>query len=331
MSDHDHSTPPDALVEILKTLAEGGLPQVIAGPAGKAISRLIAGAADIPAAWLEKHAQSIRDEKNARSTIIKTIADAAAKTAGADPQVVDRAISRFANDLCRKQENREAVARLTVEQLRIDPPPLESEGPTDDWMNLFQRCAEDASSDDFRIIWAKILAGEVRKPGEFSPRTLQTLTSIDADLAKLIERVMKYDLNGSLPNVSLEQNFTFEERFALEDIGIIANPGQFGSNLVIKIGSDHYGHVFTDQFIFRVKVPKDTALSCYLFTRLGRDLQKALNIEIDTISVAQSLWAANPKPSTVEFTQITARKGQEVHFGAWHTSQPRESVSGSSP
>ena len=49
MSDEDRSEGKKTTnwLSVLNTIAEGGVPQIIAGPAGKAISRLIGGAADI--------------------------------------------------------------------------------------------------------------------------------------------------------------------------------------------------------------------------------------------------------------------------------------------
>jgi hypothetical protein len=58
--------------KIIEAISDANLPKFILGPAGEALARLIAGGADIPAAWLEQRAQAIKDrstnlvDKNAR-------------------------------------------------------------------------------------------------------------------------------------------------------------------------------------------------------------------------------------------------------------------------
>lgn len=46
----------------------------------------------------------------------------------------------------------------------------------DDWLNIFERHAEDASTERMQRLWGRVLAGEIRKPGSFAPRTLRFLS-----------------------------------------------------------------------------------------------------------------------------------------------------------
>lgn len=50
--------PEDKEASWLEVLADGGLPQIIAGPAGKAISRLVGATIEIPAAYIDGYAQT---------------------------------------------------------------------------------------------------------------------------------------------------------------------------------------------------------------------------------------------------------------------------------
>src|SRR4051812_17823138 len=86
-------------------LDELNLPKLIAGPAGEAISRLIGGAVDIPAAWLNQFAQSVKDKTEARTVISKAVADAAANLARNDPEVVRRAAHTLLSKELRHQTN----------------------------------------------------------------------------------------------------------------------------------------------------------------------------------------------------------------------------------
>jgi hypothetical protein len=81
-------TPPSALERFIEKL---DLPTMIAGPAGKAISRLVAGMAEIPAAYLDSFAQAIKDKTASRTMVNSAVTEAAAKFASSDDRVIERA------------------------------------------------------------------------------------------------------------------------------------------------------------------------------------------------------------------------------------------------
>ncbi|OMQ44917.1 DUF2806 domain-containing protein [Ensifer sp. 1H6] len=304
---------------VLSTLLEGGLPQVIAGPAGKSISRLISGFTEIPAAWLKMQARSIADETESKSIVAKAVAEAAARSASSNPEIVERAVDRFVGDLTRKQRNREDVARRTVEYLRIDPPPLDCDGPTDDWMNSFERYAEDASSDEFRDLWAKILAGEIRRRGSYSPRTMQVVSSLDDGMAKLIEKALKYAVNTSLPVAAIENALEFEESFALQDFGLFAIHGP-GTDFFFNVQEDGYAYVFSDQFVYRVKLSKEnerSAFNTYVLTRVGKEIAATLQVKVDPRAISKALWSSKPRPLEIHYASVLAHQGEDFRVGEW--------------
>jgi hypothetical protein len=91
------------------------LPEMVAGPAGKAISRLIAGLVEIPAVHLNSFAQSVKDRTAAKSLVSKAVAEAAAKLAAGDDLVVHRAAHSLLAKELRHQENKEAIAIRAAE------------------------------------------------------------------------------------------------------------------------------------------------------------------------------------------------------------------------
>ena len=212
----DESNNEKALTEFLKD----GMPQLLLGPAGKAISRLVGAAVDIPAAWLEGYAETIRDKTKARSIVSKATAQQAAEMAINDPEVMHRATNSLISSTYRKQNNKEAVAAITIEELKEEPPPTESTGPSEDWMNRFERYAEDASSEDLRIMFGKILAGEIRKPGTVSPATLRFVSELSPETAKLIKRVLPYStIHGVCFTECMNLQLEYAESQELDLIG----------------------------------------------------------------------------------------------------------------
>jgi hypothetical protein len=148
------------------------LPEMIAGPAGKAISRLVAGVVEIPAAYLDDFAQSIKNKTKAKELVSSEVAAAAAKLAANDTDIVARAAHNLLAKEYRRQKNKEDIARRTLELLEDAPNNQQAnekhEYVDDDWLNIFERYAEDASSERMKERWARILAGQIRQPKSFS-------------------------------------------------------------------------------------------------------------------------------------------------------------------
>jgi uncharacterized repeat protein (TIGR03899 family) len=97
-----------------------------------------------------------------------------------------RAAKRVLDIETRRQENIEAIAQIAQEQL----PNEVSEDPVDqDWATRFVREAQDVSNEGMRMLWGKLLAGEVARPGSFSPATLQALAVLPRSTALTFTRL----------------------------------------------------------------------------------------------------------------------------------------------
>jgi len=72
----------------------------------------------------------------------------------------------------RRQINTESIINKAVKYL---PEKVSDEKVDDDWVRFFFNYAQDISNSDIQNIWAKLLAGEVAKPGSFSYRAINTL------------------------------------------------------------------------------------------------------------------------------------------------------------
>ena len=73
-----------------------------------------------------------------------------------------------------------------VEQAReaIGEKEVPDEEPNDDWTARFFSHAQDVSSEELQTLWAKVLAGEVGRPGSTSLRTLSLLRDLDQITAR---------------------------------------------------------------------------------------------------------------------------------------------------
>lgn len=265
----------------ISTILEGGLPQIIAGPAGKALSRLIGATIEIPASYVDGVAQGVKDKTAARSIISKAIAEKSAQIAVENPEIMERAVESLLASQYRKQKNKDEIAKLVIEDLNETPPPSDSDGPSEDWMNKFERYAEDASSDELRTMYAKLLAGEIRKERSVSAATLHFVSLLDGDVAELIEQTLPYVANdGLFFSELLNPKMGHVEMTVLEQSGFWT----MNSSYTINYPKD-------GKWIF---IAKDD-LGCYseappghevvfrtcIVSKAGRDLARVINREFD--------------------------------------------------
>ncbi|MCY4308569.1 MAG: DUF2806 domain-containing protein [Rhodobacteraceae bacterium] len=82
--------------------------------------------------------------------------------------------------------NIKSVARKAAHELESKEVP--DQKPDHDWTARFFSSVQDVSSEDMQILWSKILAGQVKRPGSTSLRTLGVLQEMDRDTAKLFEK-----------------------------------------------------------------------------------------------------------------------------------------------
>ncbi|HXB55595.1 MAG TPA: DUF2806 domain-containing protein [Vicinamibacteria bacterium] len=98
-------------------------------------------------------------------------------------KLLARAEKREQQRKIRQQQNVEAIVGGAVPLLL--PEHVSGEKVDPDWTAAFFDYAQDVSDAKMRILWSKILAGEVSQPGTFSRRTLAAvglLSQGDADL-----------------------------------------------------------------------------------------------------------------------------------------------------
>lgn len=307
--DSEEAHLPNPWTDLFKSIIEGGLPQFIAGPAGKAISRLIAGAANIPAAWFEQKARAIKDETEARSVIMKGIASASSIAAQADPALLDRALQRHVSELYRSQENREAIAKKAIENLVDEPPAPSSDGPSDEWLDVFERDAGRATSERVRDLYARVLAGEIRQPGSFSLSTLKLLNVLDSQIASTFNMCLPYLIGGSwlLADI-IKPKVEFGDLLELEGSGVLQMGGGFLTK-TLKPVIDQHCMVELGRMALLFKLPPDKhVFNAYSITRAGRELATIVNVTPAINEVATFLLSCGA--TNLQISRFTVLEGE---------------------
>ena len=100
-----------------------------------------------------------------------------------------------------------------------------SEPVNNDFLTQFINGAGEISDQEMQLMWAKLLAGEIKQPRSFSLRTLSKLKTLTTNEARLFEKIAPYiicnDCVVSNEKILNEYEIKFESLIILNDCGII--------------------------------------------------------------------------------------------------------------
>ena len=183
--------------------------------------------------------------------------------------------------------------------------------PDHDWTARFFNEVQDVSSDDMRAIWAKVLAGEVEKPGSTSARTLTILKNLDRKSARLFNTLcsicvsLRLDANvaldarvpsmGGQPGQNSLQKYglSYDSLNILNEYGLIIPdynsyyPYTIPIGITVGVSGQEMIRIpFTFQKRFWVLEPMpefrqadEFRLSGVMLTQAGRELQSVVAVE----------------------------------------------------
>lgn len=271
------SGPGSALVEAVNAT---GAPATIKARVQKAILRLILGS--VHPDKIER-LRSNASTVEGRSRIDAMVAEEIGRQAIADPVFMERAKARFLNDLAQKQENIEAVAAKAESKLSdasdaeaIVAP--EHPEPSSDWMHVFSRVAESASSEELRDRLASVLAGEARKPGSFSRATVRLIAELERELLETFQNVLEHKVDDAIIRANgWNEGDWFSKAVTLEDAGLISGSSGF-TQRTIKLDDRGIGFFLGERHSLVVEGDVGTRkeVGIWLLTQTGREVARLL-------------------------------------------------------
>lgn len=153
------------------------------------------------------------------------------KTLRLDPIALShRSDSRIEFQARREQSNIENVMSSAAMELASDET-VAAASPDDDWVTRFFRYAQDISSEQMQVLWGRILAGEIRRPGAFSLRTLDFVRNMTKTEAELFQHVAKLAITSSSGSfvaahdtqwLETNRNVAQSRHFALAELDLIS-------------------------------------------------------------------------------------------------------------
>ena len=307
------------LIALLRNL---DLPEALQKSFLGALHRLVAGATDYPAAWLERAVQGVRDGTAARKAVSEALASLAAIEAQQDSELAGRAVSAWLPEAVRKQTNREAVARAAAEAIGEmgNGSETATESIDPDWMNMFVRFAEDASSDRMRELWGRVLAKEATRVGSFSLRTVRFMSELDAKTASAFERIAGLAFDGDAIDLPAQLSHDqFADIFLLEQAGLVSyGGGKLGKYVDLDESGRTTMSIRTGDLHFTGKPNHSFSISCTLLTDVGEEVLSMLPNAPDR-SIAESLSSRINKVNLTQIEWDADRSGQREVF--WSSGQ----------
>ena len=113
-----------------------------------------------------------------------------------------------------------------------------------DWLNSYEDIAENMSSDEMQTRFAKILAGEIKRPSSFSIKSVKLLAEIDTQTASLFARFCSCCIMQKIPSTSVSHVF---------DARVSGLSGSIGSNSLQKYGLS-YDQITSAPTLFNFRI-----------------------------------------------------------------------------
>lgn len=169
-----------------------GIPAPVRKNFFKAFGQLCTAAVDIPVAWLEGKSAEIRATTEARLQIIRKEGEEISDQIQVPQEYISKASSKFAAKVIKEQLNLDQITLNAANELSNNKQAaqnneVDSEDISEDWLNEFENLARLKSSEDMKLVFGKILAGEIIKPGAFSIKTIKLISELDNQAAKLFQ------------------------------------------------------------------------------------------------------------------------------------------------
>lgn len=124
--------------------------------------------------------------------------------------------------------NRTSVAAKALQFL---PNKISEQVPDEDWVYQFFNYCEDVGNGDMQGIWARLLAGEIGRPGSFSLRTLTIVKQLRREEAELFTRFCSLawilegreliPIAGNLNDCGIPRSLDTEDLFEIQTMGLI--------------------------------------------------------------------------------------------------------------
>lgn len=329
---NDKKDPLDRDVSLEVSVSEDSAKAAFSSRAVAAVDRLVGNFVDIPnpileagTNWLRRLNESAEKRHDIRIGLLEAAAEVTKqRNRQSDHPAVDSVIAATLGNEFRKQENVEAIVAETIPLLE-EASAQSTEESADasnemnpDWLNSFQGHAENASSEELRKTWARILAGEIVQPGSFGLATLRTISELSRDDALLFENILRFRLSEKaiVRPTEMEDQILLDFH-RLDELGLVQNT-ELGSAILTKgllLRPARINSYYSDLGLrcFQKSADQLKSIPIIFLTRVGREIA---SIVADVDGTGAIEWLADHYRSSctkLEVFKIISRHADGSH------------------
>lgn len=274
-----------------------------------ATDRLLGGAVDIPAAYFENIARRMRKKGDVELKMIEAEGVAAVEKLTDDPEFGAIIAGEYTKAEIRKIENKSKIVKASLEYIKADEKNGTDEDQNqeidDDWLNYFENYAEKASTERMQDLWARVLAGEVRKPATFSLTTLRFIPELDQEIAETFQEKTRFA--SSSGNIIAPEKLAGEELKALtflEEAGLVSHvAGGIGQTLK----PDDEGKILIREqnLVLMMETTVDVRVPIIRLSRTGREIMSILPPTDPKLHLKSYFNACDEKVTSASLHKIT--------------------------
>jgi len=175
----------------------------------------------------------------------------------------------------RRQQNIESIAKQAIDFL---PEEVPAEKPNEDWIFRFFDSCQDIGDEQIQIIWSKILAGEIKKPGSYSYRTLEILKSLrkpEADFfTKIGSFVRKTHFGYEIYLSDAIEDYLEEVGLKERNVHLLKFLGLINPDSTLSYEATEKKAIYGEYFGRKIKVWSNPSfrVSCMLLSESGEEL-----------------------------------------------------------
>ncbi len=211
-------------------------------------------------AALEVRRQELADLTVARAAARSESASSATAESGQDQYRADTAAIAARNLRAESIRREIALASAVVraeQALLSDESEPSSLAVSDNWLLRWRDCAAGVSSDELHTIWGRVLAAEVRTPGQFTLRGLEFIKNLTPEEARAIDKLAPFAVENFILHNSKcldAAGVNMDVLSEMQNIGVLT--GVQPSAMTAKIRS-----MATDRFYCALRCPGNTMLA----------------------------------------------------------------------
>lgn len=209
-----------------------------------------------------------------------------------------RAQNRALYQEMKKQQNIESVIGKAYDELstvsEVSDAPVDS-----DWVSEFFDNVANVSNEKMQILWGKLLAGEIKQPGSFSLRTLNTLKTMSQQEATVFNECAQFVLKCKSDTEGVDWDYflmdnnegellpsygiPFSKIMMLDQAGLITSSGTIHFFFILNPNDTEtiYGHHKSIHIKNNGDKQETIHHTAYIFTQTGTELLTIASIGKD--------------------------------------------------